>query len=351
MTISLKDIAERIGAPLRGGADISISRVAPLGDASAQELAFAESKAYEDAARISQCCALIVGHDFSQIPEKILLRVAHPRLALISVLEMFAPEKKHEGIHRRASIAKSVVLGERVTIGACAVIEARTIIGSGTRIGPGAYIGSDVTVGGDCTIGPNASVLSRVTLGNRVVVHAGTVIGGDGFGYHWSEDHHHKIPHLGTVVIEDDVEIGCNCCIDRATLGATRIRRGTKIDNLVQIAHNSDVGEHVILTGQVGLAGGVTLGTGVMIGGQTAVSDHVSVGAGARVGGGSGVTKDVAAGETVWGTPARPIAKIKRQLAALAGLPKLRKQVQEQEAKLRHLATLLQEMGGHQGKV
>jgi UDP-3-O-[3-hydroxymyristoyl] glucosamine N-acyltransferase len=198
-----------------------------------------------------------------------------------------------------------------------------------------------VSIGADCRIGPNVSLMPGVSLADRCTLHAGVTVGGDGFGFVWAGDHHHKVPQLGTVVIEDDVEIGCNSCVDRATFGVTRIGRGTKIDNLVQVAHNADIGEHCILVAQAGLAGSVTLGRGAMLSGQVAVTDHVSVGAGARIGGQSGVTGDVAAGETLFGTPARPLKRTLREQAALGRLPDLLKTVERQEAAIEALTARL----------
>jgi UDP-3-O-[3-hydroxymyristoyl] glucosamine N-acyltransferase len=224
------------------------------------------------------------------------------------------------------------------------VIGAGCEIGDRCVIGPGCYLGPDVRLGADALIEANVTLHRDTRLGERCILHSGTVIGGDGFGFAWDGSGHRKIPQLGRVVIEEDVEIGCNCCVDRATLGETRIRRGTKIDNLVQVAHNTDIGAHVILVSQAGVAGSSKVGSGAIIAGQVAISDHVEVGAGARVGGQSGVTKDVPAGASVFGTPARPIKETLRELAALAQLPALLKRIktqgQELEALRERLAAL-----------
>jgi UDP-3-O-[3-hydroxymyristoyl] glucosamine N-acyltransferase len=198
-------------------------------------------------------------------------------------------------------------------------------------------VGPGVTLGADCLIEANVTLHRDSSLGAHCLVHSGTVIGSDGFGFAWDGRGHRKIPQLGRVVIEDDVDIGCNCCVDRATLGVTRIRRGARIDNLVQVAHNTDIGEHVILVSQAGVAGSSSVGAGTVIAGQVAVSDHVKVGAGARIGGQSGVTKDVPAGAAVFGTPARPMKDTLRELASLAQLPSLLKQIKRQEQELQDL--------------
>jgi UDP-3-O-[3-hydroxymyristoyl] glucosamine N-acyltransferase len=188
----------------------------------------------------------------------------------------------------------------------------------------------------------NVSLLRDSTLGARCVVHAGSTIGGDGFGFRWDGQGHRKVPQLGRVIIEDDCDIGCNCCVDRATIGVTRIRRGSKIDNLVQIAHNCELGEHVIMAGQSGIAGSSRIGNGTLVGGQVAISDHVQVGAGVRVGGQSGVTKDVPDGANVFGTPARAVKDTLRELAALAQLPRLIKQIKRQDQEIAALRERLE---------
>jgi UDP-3-O-[3-hydroxymyristoyl] glucosamine N-acyltransferase len=234
-------------------------------------------------------------------------------------------------------IDPSALLGEGVSVGPNAVIAAGVHVGERCSIGAGCYLGSGVVLGTDCVIEPNVTIQRDCQLGDRCIVHSGAVIGGDGFGFSWDGTGHRKVPQLGRVVIEDDVDIGCNSCVDRATLGETRIRRGTKIDNLVQVAHNTDIGAHVILVSQAGVAGSSTVGTGAVIAGQVAISDHVEVGAGARVGGQSGVTKNVPPGATVFGTPARPMKDTLRELGALAQLPALLKLVKRQDRELASL--------------
>jgi UDP-3-O-[3-hydroxymyristoyl] glucosamine N-acyltransferase len=204
-----------------------------------------------------------------------------------------------------------------------------------------------VTLGADTTLAANVTIHRHSVLGARCLAHSGTVIGDDGFGFAWDGAAHRKIPQLGRVVIEDDVDIGCNCCVDRATLGETRIRRGTKIDNLVQVAHNTDIGAHVILVSQSGVAGSSRVGSGAVIAGQVAISDHVEVGAGARVGGQSGVTKDVAPGATVFGTPARAMKETLRELAALAQLPGFLKAFKQQRKELDRLQARLAQLEGN----
>jgi UDP-3-O-[3-hydroxymyristoyl] glucosamine N-acyltransferase len=272
--------------------------------------------------------------DFPDLSGHLLIRTSAPRHSFFRVAELFTPGPEISGIHPSAVIDPSAFLGQGVALGPYAVVAAGVQVGDRSTVGAGCYLGPDVVLGTDCVIEPNVTIQRDCQLGDRCIVHSGAVIGGDGFGFSWDGTGHRKVPQLGRVVIEDDVDIGCNSCVDRATLGETRIRRGTKIDNLVQVAHNTDIGAHVILVSQAGVAGSSRVGTGAVIAGQVAISDHVNVGAGARVGGQSGVTKDVPEGATVFGTPARPIKQTLRELATLSELPPLLKQLKSQAQEL-----------------
>jgi UDP-3-O-[3-hydroxymyristoyl] glucosamine N-acyltransferase len=214
-------------------------------------------------------------------------------------------------------------------VGAYAVVEDRTRIGDHTQIHPLASIGRDVAVGDECVIFPHATLCDGVELGQRVVIHPGAVVGSAGFGYVWDGEQHLWMPHVGTVIIEDDVEIGANSAIDRGTTGATRIGKGTKIDNLVQVAHNTVIGKNCLLAGQVGISGSVTLENGVMLAGQAGVSDHIKMGAGSVGAAGADIIREVPAGEVVLGRPARPIKQQMRIDAAAARLPDLLRELRE----------------------
>lgn len=322
MEYSLRIIAEKVGGQLSGNGDEVIRGVNALEAAEAGELTFAEHARLVPQVHSTNASAIIVPNEFPPIEGKNLLRVAAPRLAFVKVMTLFQPRQQAPaGIHPAAVVSSEAALSEGVAVAECAVIRENARIGRKTVIESGVHIGRDVAIGENCYIGPNATIMHGSQLGDRVIVHAGTVIGGDGFGYNWSDGRHMKIPQMGNVMIEDDVEIGCNVCVDRATLGSTIIRRGTKIDNLVQIAHNDVIGEHVIITGQVGLSGSVTVGNRVMFGGQSGVADHITIGDDARIGAASAVIKDVKSGQVVWGFPARPIQRVKRELASLARLP------------------------------
>jgi UDP-3-O-[3-hydroxymyristoyl] glucosamine N-acyltransferase len=228
-----------------------------------------------------------------------------------------------------------------VAVGPFACVGRNAHIGGGTVIHNGASIGDDVTIGQDCQIFPNVVIRERITIGNRVIIHAGSILGTDGFGYRWNGTEHVKIPQIGTVVIEDDVEIGSGTCIDRAKFGATRIGRGTKIDNLVQIGHNVQTGPHCIIVGQCGIAGSARLGAGVVLGGQSAVKDHIVIGDGAMAAACSGILADVKPGEIVSGAPAFPHRQSLREQGALRELPELRVTVRKLEKELARLTAEL----------
>lgn len=346
MALSLAQLCAvlEIPAPASIDADapLQIGGVNTLELAGPADLCFAEHAGQAEAVAASRAAAVIVPEGFVALGTAVLIPSPAPRRDFFRIAECFVPASEIRGIHPSAVIDPSAVLGEDLAVGPCAVIAAGARIGDRCVIGPGCYLGPGVALGSDCVIESNVSLHRGSELGDRCIVHSGAVIGGDGFGFRWDGSGHRKVPQLGRVVIEDDVDIGCNCCVDRATLGETRIRRGTKVDNLVQIAHNTDIGPHVILVSQAGVAGSSTIGAGTVVAGQVAVSDHVRVGAGARIGGQSGVTKDVPDGASVFGTPARPINDTLRELASLAQLPGLRKQVKQQAEELASLRARLE---------
>ena len=325
--LTVRVIAELVGAAVMGDPNTVIVGVNALEIAHVGELTFAEHPKYASKVRQSRASAVIVPEVFPPIDGQTLLRVSHPRFAFTKTMYLFVSQQASStGIHRQAVIAPDAELGEDVTIRECAVVRSRARIGRGTVIESGAHIGEGVSIGEDCFIGPNVVIMYGSRIGHRVILHGGTVIGADGFGYVWADGSYLKVPQLGNVIIENDVELGANVCVDRATMGSTIIRRGTKVDNLVQIAHNDVIGEHVIMAGQVGLAGSVQVGNRVMFGGQAGVADHLTIGDDARIGAGSGVIKDVPPGQTVWWFPARPIDRVKQELAALTFLPRIVKQ-------------------------
>jgi len=333
-------------------APVQIHGVNVLELASETDLCFVEGLDQAAVVRASRAGAVLVPGGFPEPsePGPVLIESPAPRRSFFRIAELFAPGHGISGVHPSAAIDPGAILGQDVAVGPNAVIAAGVQVGDRSAIGAGCYLGPGVTLGTDCLIEPNATIQRDCQLGNRCIVHSGAVVGGDGFGFSWDGSGHRKVPQLGRVVIEDDVDIGCNSCVDRATLGETRIRRGTKIDNLVQVAHNTDIGAHVILVSQAGVAGSSTVGTGAVIAGQVAISDHVNVGAGARVGGQSGVTKDVPPGATIFGTPARPMKDTMRELAALSQLPALLKQVKSQTKELARLHERLEALAQNRSK-
>jgi len=344
MAYSLNEICERIQGKLEGDGTVLIQGVNTLEGANLDEITFAESDRYLETASKGQAAAIVVTDNFPEMSGRNLVRVPNARFAFMQIMEMFVVPPEMIGIHPDASISDVANLDETVTVGACAVIADRASIGARTHIAAGAYVGKDVVVGEDCHIGPNAVLMKGVQIGNRVVIFAGTTIGGDGFGFAWLHDHHHKVPQLGSVQIDDDVEIGCNSCIDRATMGVTRIRRGTKIDNQVHIAHNNDIGEDVIIAGQFGSSGSVTVGNQAVFGGKSCIADHLKVGEKAQVGGASVIIKDIEAGAVVFGMPAQPKRQTFQELAYIKRLPELTKMVKAQEKELKRLQKLVAEL-------
>jgi UDP-3-O-[3-hydroxymyristoyl] glucosamine N-acyltransferase len=236
----------------------------------------------------------------------------------------------------------SAKLGANVAVGPFSVVGANTVIGDNTVIHNGVSIGDDVAIGKDCEIFPNAVIRERITIGDRVILHASSVLGTDGFGYRWDGTKHAKIPQIGTVVIEDDVEIGSGTCIDRAKFGATRIGKGTKIDNLVQVGHNVTTGAHCIIVGLVGIGGSVKLGNGAVLGGHAAIKDHVTIGDGAIAAACAGILADVNPKEIVSGAPALPHRQTLREQGAIRDLPELRVTVRKLE---KTVAKLLENEG------
>ena len=334
---TLGALAAALGASLDGDPAHVVTGVAPLDIAGPDDVSFLTDSRYRDAARASRAGALLTSRETESLGPA-MLRVDQPQQVLVRLLTLFHPRPPvTAGIHATAVVAKEARVDATAAIGPLAVVGAGARIGARVRIHPLACVAPDVEVGEDSEIHSGVVLAERVRLGRRVIVHAGAVIGSDGFGYLFDGGAHQKIPQVGTVVIEDDVEIGANVAIDRATLGVTVVRRGTKIDNLVQVGHNVDIGEHSILVAQVGISGSSRLGRGVVLGGQVGVADHVRVGDGAMVGAQSGLHRDVEAGAKLLGSPAHPIVHAKRIYLTQAQLPDLARKVRELERRIARL--------------
>ncbi|MGD8236072.1 MAG: UDP-3-O-(3-hydroxymyristoyl)glucosamine N-acyltransferase [Chromatiales bacterium] len=341
LTYTLDQLARLLDPAHHGDSDMLIRGVSSLEEATGTTVAFAEDAKLLDKVMASAAAVVLVPKDFPDTGNRLVWRIDKPRIAFLKITELFAGKPAFTGIHERASIDASATLGAKVSVDACAVIAKGAMIGDGSRIGAGAFIGEGVVLGRDCIIEANATVLPGAILGNRVVVHPAATISADGFGFVWLEDHHHKVPQIGRVEIGDDVEIGACSCIDRATLGVTRIGRGTKIDNQVHVGHNCDIGENVLLVAQVGISGSVSIGDNSVLGGKVGVVGHLRIGSGTTVGGRSTVTKDIPDNTHYWGTPAREFKKAMREQAAAARLPELIKQVKELQKEIELLSRLV----------
>jgi len=331
---TLAEIAQLLGCAPATGADAQpITGIASLEDARPDHVTYVASDQYVPMLESTQAAAVIVQRRIKLPPawESRAIRVDDPDLAVAKVLRLFAPPtpRPPAGVDQAARIASTASLGADIAIGPFVLVGERAHIGRGSVIHSGVFVGDDVSIGEDCEIFPGVVIRERITLGDRVIIHAGSVLGTDGFGYRWDGRQHQKVPQIGTVIVEDDVEIGSCVCIDRAKFSATRIGRGTKIDNLVQIGHNVQIGPHCIIVGQAGLAGSSRLGTGVVLGGQTAVRDHIKMGDGAMAAACSAVAEDVDPKSIVSGTPALPHRQSLREQAALRRLPDLVVQVRK----------------------
>lgn len=329
--MTVRELAECLGAEYEGAGGHEISGVASIESAAADQISFAAGKKAIAMAAESNAGCLIVAHDFPSDPAgRALLRVKDPRAAFARVIaEFHPPERVTPGIHPSAVIGEQVELGSGVAIGPHVTIEARARIGDGTAIGPGCFVGAGTAIGRDGRLAARVTIYRGVTIGDRAVLHAGAVIGADGFGFAMVAGRYQKFPQIGTVRIEDDVEIGANSCVDRATLGETVIGEGSKLDNLVHIAHNCRIGKHVVIAAQTGFAGAVVIEDYAVIGGQVGIGDKARVESRAVLGSGAGVltSKIVRAGEVMWGTPARPLREYLEQLASLGKAPELRREV------------------------
>ena len=337
-SVTLGQIAVALGLALSEGVDTLITGVNSLDDAQPGEITFLASDQYVKQAAASRASAVLVGRKISAIGDikAIVLRVDNVDLAMARVLQMFAPpvSRPPVGIDPTARISPDVNVPADAAIGAFVSIGRNVTLGAHCALHPGVVIGNDVTIGDDCIFHANVVVRERITIGNRVVIHAGTVLGTDGFGYAWDGKQHVKIPQIGTVIIEDDVELGSCTCIDRAKFGATVIGRGTKIDNLVQVAHNVKVGPHCIMAGQAAIAGSTTLGTGVILGGAASIRDHVMIGDGVVLAARSGVVEDLPARGIYSGAPALPHRQSLREQAAFRKLPELMVQLRKLQEQL-----------------
>jgi UDP-3-O-[3-hydroxymyristoyl] glucosamine N-acyltransferase len=341
ISLTLAQIQQLVGGTLHGHGATVLSSLSSLNDATPQALAFI---ANDHAAKIPggiKAGGLLVHRHFPDlaIPQ---LVVPNPLLAFAQVAQtFFVRPPAPRGVAADVTTGAGVHIGDDPSIWPFVTLGDRVTIGARVTLYPGVYIGADSTVGDDSVLYPNVVVREGCSIGARVIIHGGTVIGADGFGYVQHEGRHHKIPQLGGVTIEDDVELGAHVTIDRATLGHTVVKRGTKIDNLVQIAHNVTVGEHVIIVAQVGVAGSTTIGHHVMIGGQAGLADHLTIGNQAMIAARSGVNRSVEANQIVSGAPVMPHETWMKAQAVIPRLPELRQLVRDLAHRVERLETAL----------
>lgn len=327
---SLSELARSVGGQLLGDDHLSIRGVNTLADARPGDLSFYGSQRYQRDFELTQASAVLVGEDIPERPDLALVRVKNPNLAFARISQLFHPLPYFApGVSERAVVHPSAHVHPDATVMPNATVQASARIGARTVLYPGAYVGENAQVGEDCVLYPNAVVMGSCQVGRRCILHAGSVVGADGFGFalDLEKPEHVKIPQAGIARLEDDVELGANSCVDRATAGETVVGKGAKVDNLVQIAHNVQIGPMALLCAQVGVAGSSVIGQGVVLAGQAGVVDHVRVGHMAKVGAQGGVIGNIEDGATVAGHPAISNSVWKRAVVSLAKLPDLFKQV------------------------
>jgi UDP-3-O-[3-hydroxymyristoyl] glucosamine N-acyltransferase len=334
MAYTVAEIARLVGGQVDGRGDVEITGVAGIREARPGDLTFLANRRYDRYVESTQASAIIMAERNGPIQPAVIVS-SQPYLAFLRAVELFVPrERRLPGIHPRAIVGRNVRLGQDISIGPNVVIEEDVEIGDRVTLRAGVYVGSRCSIGSDTLVYPNVTILKGTRIGERVVIHSGTVIGSDGFGFAKDGKRYQKIPQVGNVAIEDDVEIGSNVSIDRATTGVTFVGRGTKIDNLVQIAHNVVIGENSIVVAQVGISGSTELGRGVTLAGQAGLIGHLKIGDNVKVGAQAGVIKSIPPDTEVSGYPARPHKEALRLLASQQRLPRLIRQVEELEERL-----------------
>jgi UDP-3-O-[3-hydroxymyristoyl] glucosamine N-acyltransferase len=318
-------LAAHLGLPIRGDADRRIAGAATLEEAGPDRLVFVGAPKFFETARASGAGCIIALPEYRGADHQSIIESPQPRAHFAQALALLYPlQPITPGISASAMVDPDACVESTAEIGPNVVIGARSVVGENVRVGAGAFIGADVQIGRGTVIHPRVTIYDRVQIGANCIIHSGAVIGADGFGFEMSNGQYRKVPQVGSVEIGDDVEIGANSCIDRATLGTTIIGEGSKLDNMVHIAHNCRIGAHVVIAAQSGLAGGVSVGDHAIVGGQVGVGDKARIESRAVIGSGAGIltSKIVRAGEPVWGTPARPLRQYLKQLAALSRLGK-----------------------------
>ncbi len=331
----MQQLAVAVGGTVEGNADVKITGAAAIQTAGEGDIAFIANQRYLKYLHTTKASALVLDLK-TECPAIPVIRHPNPYLAFAHIIDLLYPDVPQvaAGIAATAVVEQNVTLDETVAIGSLCHIRNGTTIGKGTQLVSSVFIGRHVSIGDNCLFYPGVRIMDDCKIGSNVIIHSSAVIGSDGFGFAESDRGLKKIKQIGWVEIEDDVEIGSNTSIDRGALGPTRIGRGTKIDNLVQIAHNVEIGSNCIIVSQVGISGSTKIGNGVVLAGQVGIVGHVEIGDGVRIGAQSGVSKSIPAGKTVFGSPARDIMETKRIEGALVRLPELLKRVKKIEQKL-----------------
>ena len=336
----VRELAEWLGATYEGDGEKELTGVAPIETAGASEVSFVGTRKAEAQAEGSAAGCLLVPPEWPSPSYRTVIRVPQPRTAFARAMSRFYPTAELQpGIHPTAVVGANVEMGALVAIGPHAVVGDGARLGVATSIGAGCSVGKRVVLGEGCVLHPNVTVYDNVDIGRGTILHSGCVIGADGFGYVMDRDRWQKFPQVGRVEIGDFVEIGANSCVDRAALGVTSIGEGTKLDNMVHVGHNCRIGRHVVVAAQTGFSGGVVVEDYAVIGGQVGIGDKARIESRATLGSGCGVlsSKIVHSGETVWGTPARPLKQHLETLANLTKLPELRREVADLKRRLAEL--------------
>ncbi len=336
-TFTVAQLAELCQGQVEGDGERSITGANGPADANENDLSFATNRKAIEAAASSRAGCLLVSLSCNLKGPWSLIRVEDPRAAFARALAALYPEvKPRPAIHPTAIVAATANVPSNCFIGPYATIGEHATLGSGCYVGNGCAIGDHVSIGDNTTLHANVTLYNNVRIGSRVILHSGCVVGADGFGFTFVNGHHEKFPQVGAVEIGDDVEIGANSCVDRAALGITRIGAGTKLDNLVHVAHNCDIGKHVVVAAQTGFSGSVVVGDYAVIGGQAGIGEKAKIDSKAIVGGKAGILPSVRvrAGEPVWGIPARPLRQHLKGLAHVAKLPELREELSELRQKV-----------------
>lgn len=349
--ITLAQIQEVVGGTIHGDSQTAVCALTSLGEANPDALSFIANDKMSKPVATLRVAALLVHRHLPDLAVPQIV-VDHPMLAFARVAQtFFVRQQAPRGVGEPVIRGVDVRIGSDPSIWPFVTLGDRVTIGNHVTIYPGVFIGSDSTIGDDCVLYPNVVVREGCSLGARVIVHSGTVIGADGFGYVQHQGRHQKIPQLGGVVIEDDVELGANVTVDRATFGRTLIKQGTKVDNLVQIAHNVTVGEHSILVAQVGIAGSTTIGHHVIIGGQAGLADHLTIGDQVMIAAKSGVNRSLASNQVVGGIPAMPREKALRVQGTIFQLPELKQLVRDLEQRVEALEAQLKHSSGRRPRL